>query len=151
MIKKFVVILILGLITSSCGFDPIYSSKSQNLMNIELVSVDGDNDINLGIKKKLRIHKNLNSDLIKLKLETKYTKEDLSKSDKGKIQNYQLKAITTIYISKNNLVKTIEIKESFTMENISDDFEETNYEKRIKENFSLSIYQKLIMRLIKIQ
>ena len=51
MIKKFVVILILGLITSSCGFDPIYSSKSQNLMNIELVSVDGDNDINLGIKK----------------------------------------------------------------------------------------------------
>ena len=37
------------------------------------------------------------------------------------------------------------------MENISDDFEEANYEKRIKENFSLSIYQKLIMRLIKIQ
>ena len=37
------------------------------------------------------------------------------------------------------------------MENMSDDFEEANYEKKIKENFALSIYQKLIMQLIKIQ
>ena len=53
--------------------------------------------------------------------------------------------------SKNNQNKIIEISESFTMENLSDDFEEENYEKEIKENFSLSIYQKLIMQLVKIQ
>ena len=82
MIRKFIFTLIFGLITSSCGFNAIYSSQSQNLMNIELVSDIGDNDINLGIKKKLRIHKNVNSELTKLKLETKYTKLDLSKSDK---------------------------------------------------------------------
>ena len=151
MTRKFIFILIFGLITSSCGFNPIYSSKSQNLLNIELLSEIGDNDINLGIKKKLKIHKNLDSDLIELKLETKYKKVDISKSDKGEIQNYQLSAIAIININKNNSAKTIKIKESFTMENMSDDFEEANYEKKIKENFALSIYQKLIMQLNKIQ
>ena len=151
MIRKFIFILIFGLITSSCGFNPIYSSQSQNLMNIELVSDIGDNDINLGIKKKLRIHKNFNTKLIKLNLETKYTKVDLSKNDKGEIQDYQLNVIAIISINKNNSEKTVEIKESFTMQNMNDDFEEANYEKRIKENFALSIYQKLIMQLIKIQ
>ena len=151
MIKKFIFIIILGLFTSSCGFSPIYSSKSENLMNIDLISADGDNDINLGIKSKLRIHKNSSSQLIYLKLETTYTKKDLSKNDAGEVQNYQLIANSKFNIIKNNHNKIIEISETFTMENLSDDFEEENYEKEIKENFSLSIYQKLIMQLVKIQ
>ena len=116
-------------------------------MNIELISEDGDNDINLGIKKKLRIHKNLNSELIKLKLETKYTKVDLSKSDKGEIQNYQLNAVAMIYINKSNSTKTIEIKESFTMENFAandnvlnevlDDFNALYYYSYLREELSI--------------
>tara|TARA_B100000700_G_C14868902_1_gene772441 strand:+ start:582 stop:1034 length:453 start_codon:yes stop_codon:yes gene_type:complete len=150
MIRAIILILILSLFSSSCGFAPIYSNTSENL-NINLISASGDNDINLGIKSKLRTHKNLSSQLIEIKLETAYTKQDLSKNDSGEVQNYQLNAISKFYIDKNNDQKIIEIRESFTMENINDDFEEQNYEKEIKENFSFSIYQKLIMQLIKIQ
>ena len=151
MIKKITVLLIVIFFTASCGFTPIYSSKSDNLMNINLVSADGDIEINRGIKSKLRIHKNLSSQLINVKLETTYKKKDLSKNNTGKIQNYQLSAVSKFYINKGNFEKTIEITENFTMENLSDDFEEASYEKEIKENFSLSIYQKLIMQLVKMQ
>tara|TARA_Y100001970_G_scaffold282949_1_gene396990 strand:+ start:179 stop:628 length:450 start_codon:yes stop_codon:yes gene_type:complete len=149
MIKNIVFILILSLFSSNCGFSPIYSSTSENL-NINLISADGDNDINIGIKSKLRLHKNLSSPLIEIQLDTTYVKKDLSKNDAGEVQNYQLSAISKFYIYRNNDQKIIEIKETFTMENINDDFEEQNYEKEIKENFSFSIYQKLIMQLIKI-
>ena len=96
MIKKIIFILILGIVTSSCGFSPIYSSKSDNLMNINLVSADGDIEINRGIKSKLRIHKNLSSQVINVKLETT-TKKDLSKNNTGKIQNYQLVQFQNLY------------------------------------------------------
>ena len=43
------------------------------------------------------------------------------------------------------------IKETFTMKNLEDDFEEKNYEKTIKENLANLIYQKLMIQILKFE
>ena len=44
--------------------------------------------------------------------------------------------------------KKIEFNETFNIENISEKFEQLNYEKEIKKNFAISIKDKLIFNLI---
>tara|TARA_B100000035_G_scaffold310689_1_gene318949 strand:+ start:1526 stop:1981 length:456 start_codon:yes stop_codon:yes gene_type:complete len=151
MPNRSLILLLLFLFLTSCGYTPIYSSKENNRLNISVENYEGDNDINFKIISKLRTHKNLNTEEFKIKIKTDYKKTDLSKDITGKIQDYELTISSTFEINYSDTTRNFTIKETFTMKNLEDDFEERNYEKTIKENLANSIYQKLMIQMLKFE
>ena len=151
MFKKNFILLLLFLFLTSCGYTPIYSSRDNNRLNISVENYQGDNDINFKIVSYLRIHKNLSTEEFKINIKTDYTKKDLSKDIAGKVQDYELTISSIFKINYLDTEKNFTINETFTMKNLDDDFEERNYEKTIKENLANSIYQKLMIQLLKIE
>lgn len=151
MIKKIFIFWILFSLITSCDYKPIYSSKEKNKFNIQIENYEGDLEVNNRIISKLRTHKNLNNQLFKISFTTDYKKIDLSKDITGKIQNYEMIIKSDFKIYSSDIEKSFSIKEIFIMKNFEDDFEEKNYERKIKENISNLIYQRLINQLTKIQ
>ena len=149
MIKKILIVIIVCLATTSCGFTPLAFYKEDLNINIEVLDYKGDYQINSALRSKLAIHKN-NKDveLYKITIETKYEKKDSSKDASGNIENFDLIASTTFEISQEENTTKISFSEKFSMENFSDDFEEDSYEKEIKENFAESIYNKFISHIL---
>ena len=150
MIKIFFLKIILILVLSGCDYTPIYSTKDDQF-NIEVLSYQGDREINSKILSKFRMHKNINSELVQIKFNTTYQKNVISKNLAGKAEEYQLEAKTNYTIIINDLEKNYIISENFKMKNFEDDFEERNYEQRIKENIADINYQKLILQIKKIK
>ena len=150
MIKTFFLKIILILILIGCDYTPIYSAKDGQF-NIEILSYEGDREINSKILSKFRIHKNINSELIQIKFSSTYQKNDVSKNLAGKAEEYLLEATTNYTIITSNLEKNFIIKESFKMKNFEDDFEERNYEQRIKENIADINYERVILQIKKIK
>jgi hypothetical protein len=97
------------------------------------------------------MHKNTNSELIQIKFSSTYQKSDVSKDLAGKAEEYLLEAVTNYTIITSNLEKNFIIKESFKMKNFEDDFEERNYELRIKENIANINYERVILQIKKIK
>ena len=151
MFKKSFIPFLLIIFLTHCGFTPMYSSKDNNRLNISIENYEGDNDINFKIVSNLRIHNNLSTEEFKINITTDYKKTDLSKDIAGKIQDYELTISSIFKVNYLDNEKNFTIKETFTMKNLDDDFEERNYEKTIKENLANSIYQKLMIQLLKIE
>ena len=150
MKNRSLILLLLFLFLTSCGYIPLYSSK-ENRLNISVENYEGDNDINFKLISKLRTHKNLNTEEFKIKIKTDYKKTDLSKDITGKIQDYELTISSTFEVNYSDTTRNFTVKETFTMKNLEDDFEERNYEKTIKENLANSIYQKLMIQMLKFE
>ena len=150
MIKKFILKIIIILILTSWDYTPIYSTKDGQF-NIEILSYEGDREINSKILTKFRMHKNTNSELIQIKFSSTYQKSDVSKDLAGKAEEYLLEAVTNYTIITSNLEKNFIIKESFKMKNFEDDFVERNYELRIKENIANINYERVILQIKKIK
>ena len=146
MIKKFVSIFILVLF-SSCDYSPLYSSKSNKFLNIEITSYTGDSRANSIIRSRLNNNKNLNVEVIKIMIETEYIKKDLSRNTAGDIETYELILMARFFVDFGNEKKTISISKNSKMENFNDKFEEKDYEDRMKENMSNSIYESLVIQL----
>jgi|OM-RGC.v1.024556149 hypothetical protein len=146
MKKKFSIIFFLFILLSSCGYEALYSSKSE-ILNIEILDFKGDSRVNSKIIQKLNRYKNNSSELYEVSFETYYTKKESSKNSSGKIENYRLSVISNFIIKKAGIIKNFSISENFTMKNIDDEFQELNYENKIKENIADSIVQKLIIQL----
>lgn len=147
MVYKLFIKLILMVALTSCGYSPIYSSKEDQRLNIEILEYEGDRQINLEIISKLNFHDNEQSDLIKLSINTYYEKNDLTKSLTGEIEQYQIEAQTTYSIITKSSKRTFTNTETFIMKNFDDDFEERNYEKKIKSNIANLNYRKLMTKL----
>ena len=150
MPNRSLILLLLFLFLTSCGYTPLYSSK-ENRLNISVENYEGDNDVNFKLISKLRTHKNLNTEEFKIKIKTDYKKTDLSKDITGKIQDYELTISSIFEINYSDTTRNLMIKETFTMKNLEDDFEEKNYEKTIKENLANLIYQKLMIQILKFE
>ena len=151
MIKKILIKIFCIISLTSCGFTPMYSSIDSNKLNIQVVESQGDNIINSMIISKLRVHNNRDEKLFKIKLSTQYVKNDFSKNLKGEVTEYQLNATTNYKISGENVEKEFNINESFIMKNFADNFEEKNYEKRLKGNIANVNYQKLMLQILKLK
>jgi len=100
MPNRSLILLLLFLFLTSCGYTPIYSSKENNRLNISVENYEGDNDVNFKLISKLRTHKNLNTEEFKIKIKTDYKKTDLSKDITGKTPLYW-----AVYKKSNECVK----------------------------------------------
>ena len=147
MIKKKLVIISLIFVLTSCGFTPIYLKNNNVNFSIEQVSYTGDRELNNFLKTNLNQYKNKDVDnKIYIEAKSEYNKIVLSKDGTGEVTNYELVAEVIFLIKSSN--KEIKISEKKIMSSMTDKFEETKYERSIKQSFASSIAYKLISKLI---
>ena len=149
MIKKNFIKIIFIFLLASCGYSPMLSTMDNKILNIEVVSHEGDKVINQVLRSKFKIHRNENEELIKISINSSYKKKDLSKNLTGKVEDYKIETTTSFIVSRNKNEKNFSFSEEYTIENFDDDFEERNYVKKIRINFANISYQKLMLQLYK--
>ena len=149
MIKKNFIKIIFIFLLASCGYSPMLSTMDNKILNIEVISHEGDKEINQVIRSKLKIHRNENEELIKISINSSYNKKDLSKNLTGKVEDYKIETTTSFIVSRNKNEKNFSFSEEYTIKNFDDDFEERNYEKKIRRNVANINYQKLMLQLYK--
>ena len=145
--KKSIIVLSLIFFLSNCGFAPIYQKSTNVNFSIEQVSYSGDRELNNFLKTNLGKYKNKKTDnKINIEATSVYKKIILSKDATGEVTNYQLEAEVKFLIKSKN--KEIIINENHIMNSKSDKFEETRYERIIKQNFASAITNKLLSELM---
>ena len=146
MIKKNIAIISLIFFLTSCGFTPIYLKNNNINFSIEQVNFSGDRELNNFLKTSLSRYRNEKvNNKIFIEGESKYNKIILSKDGTGEVTNYQLEAEVVFLIKSTN--KEMKFTEKKIMESMVDKFEETKYEKSVKQSFASSITYKLISEL----
>ena len=149
---KKILIPVLFLILTSCGFTPIYNASEKVDYNINLVEQKGDGIINNKIISEISRLTNKNSKIIyNIKLTTNYSKSIISKDAKGSATNYEISVVSNFNIEYGNTVKEITINEKQNIKKIADIFEQRNYENTLKNNFAISIVNKLNIELLSIK
>ena len=143
---------ILFLIVASCGFTPMYNASEKVDYNINLIEEKGDSVINNKIISEISRISNKNSKRIySIKLTTNYSKSIISKDAKGSATNYEISVVSNFIIEYENNVKEININEKQNIKKIADIFEQRNYENTLKNNFGISIVNKLNIELLSIK
>jgi len=109
---------------------------------------DGDRDLSTYLKNNLNAYFVIKG-IKKYKIDTSidYTKNSVSKNSKGDTVEYELIAIVRFEITSEDFSKELVIKENLKMNNFSDEFEERQYEKTIKQNMARSISSKLLTQI----
>jgi len=145
--KKNILLIFLIFFLSSCGFSPIYLKNTNVNFSIEQVNYTGDRELNNFLKTNLDQYKNKkNNNKIYIEANSVYEKTILIKNKAGEVTNYQLEVEVLFLIKPSN--KKIKITEKKIMDSMDDKFEETRYERSIKQNFASSISNKLSLKLI---
>ena len=147
--KKILIIYLFSLLLQSCGYVPMYANNQKVDFYIEEIRFDdGDRDLSTYLKN------NLNSYFVikgnknyKIDTSIDYTKNSVSKNSKGDTVEYELIAIVRFEITSEDFSKELVIKENLKMNNFSDEFEERQYEKTIKQNMARSISSKLLTQI----
>ena len=154
MFKK-IVISILLLFLSSCGYESVYSKK--NIVNYDFfiseLTTDGNRDVNIKIKEKL-----INYLLIKegkeliLKIASSAKKVVTAKNTAGDPTSFKYTIIIKIKVMmEDDLVANFEIVENFDYNNNANKFDLKRYEREIINNLAETATQKLIYKLSNIK
>ena len=143
--KLFIILL---LFLTSCGYSAIYKNTVSNNLKINIIGMQGDNDMNNLIKNELELYSNENANnKFDININTDYKKNTISKNTSGTASNYQLALNVEFTIITKNKKEKILFVQRFNIENNPDSFEQKNYEDKIKRNFANSIREKLILKL----
>ena len=147
--KKILIIYLLLLLLQSCGYAPMYANNQKVDFYIEEIKFDeGDRDLSMYIKNNLNAYFVIKGNK-KYKIDTSinYIKNSVSKDLKGDTVEYELIATVRFVITNEEFNKELVIRESLKMNNFSDEFEERQYEKTIKQNMARSISSKLLTQI----
>tara|TARA_B100000963_G_C22538524_1_gene631049 strand:- start:41 stop:496 length:456 start_codon:yes stop_codon:yes gene_type:complete len=147
MIKKYLILFFITFLLSACGYSSLYKDLDNKKLNLKIVEINGDKELNNFILSNLNKYLDKEGEQIKIIINTNYSKSVVSRDSKGSISNYQLVVNSIFNVQINDQNKTISMRESFIMKNISDSYEKKNYEKTIKQNLSNSIANELVLRL----
>ena len=147
--KKNLIIVLITIFLNSCGYTALY--KNNNLddlkMNYEVLTADGDSEINNYILTDLNKYQSSNTkQKIKIKINSTYSKSGISNDKKGKTTAYSLVVVTTFDVNVNEKDKKIIIREKVRINRFDDTFEQKNYEKKIKKDISKLIVDRFMNR-----
>ena len=144
MTKK-ITTFFLFFILFGCGFSPIYTSKSDLKFNLEILNSVGDKEINKYMSNNLKKYtdKNLDEKII-IKIDTSYSKLNISKDSKGSSTGYKLIAKTRFNINSNEKKDNVSFTEKLILNRFDDVFEEKRYETKLKEDIAILTVKKLI-------
>ena len=147
--KKKIFSFIIIIMLTHCGFTPIYEGKNKLDYNITISESMGDKLINSLIGNEIRKISDFNSSKkITLEIDTNYSKIVISKDNKGSVSNYRMVMETNIQINYDSKIKDIIFKDNQDITNISDIFEQKNYENTIKKNFAIAAVRNLNLKLL---
>ncbi len=146
MLKKFVLFIILVLLTSGCDYSPIHSIKTNNT-EIKIISMSGDKEINNYLSKELEKKSKASSEKVEVIINTNFSKRVLAKDTKSFATDYELQVIGNFELRKDDNSKSVKITEKFRYKNLNDNYEQKNYEKMIKLNLAQIIISKLNLRI----
>lgn len=144
MKKLFLLISIIFIY--SCGYSPLYLAGKNDLL-LNLKKIEGDFELNNYIKNDLKIASDNNSkNVFDINAETKFEKIILTKDATGDATDYRLDFTVKFLIISEN--KEVSYKESFKIKKNDQKFEQSNYEREIKRNFSEIVKDKLVLYLL---
>ena len=154
MLKK-ILIPVLLLFLSTCGYETMYSEKNNaySSFSISEITLDGENNINIRIKSKLNNYTLVEKDKqFILKIKSSVEKITLAKNIAGDATNYRstLKLGVQVVL-ENNLVNNLEIIESFDYDSIENTFDLKRYEREIQNTLANTAVDKLLYKLSNIQ
>ena len=139
------------LILTGCGFAPMYNNYSKLDYVISINEKKGDRFINNIISNEIKRISSLDSkNQLNIKINTIFEKIIVTKDTKGSVSEYQLNTTTFITLENFNN-RSFKFNESLNLKNISDIFQQKNYENTIKRNFVISLVRKLNLELLKKQ
>lgn len=149
MKKKFVQILIVLLITTSCGFK-VYNQADLIKYSIEEIRTTGDKRINYNLKNK--IISSLRNDYKKriiLIIETKKSKTIKEKNIKNQITKYQISINANIRIESADFnIEPFTIQENGDYNISSQHSQSINVEKKLIRQLSSNLGDKIIEELL---
>ena len=152
MLKKIVTFTFFLLFIFGCNYKPLYQNNIDNSFNIELTSLEGDNQVNSIIQLNLnRFNNKKSSKKFNIKINSSYNKIVIAKNTAGNNTNYQIMITSNFFIKSEIIEKTLTITEKFNFTEGENTFENNDYERIIKNNMISSITNKLIMELTKIK
>ena len=109
--------------------------------------MNGDIEVNNFIKNDLKVLSDINSDKIyEINIDSDFTKIIIAKDASGRATDYKLEMKVKFYILSNKY-KEVTFSENFKTKHNNVKFEQSNYEKEIKKNFSKMIVNKLSLYL----
>ena len=147
--KKFLTITLLILL-SSCGYSSIYKNQEKVNFLVEIINMSGDFQINNFIKNDLKVISNINSNKIyEVEIDSDFKKIIIAKNASGIATDYKLEMEVKFQIISNKN-KEVTFSENFKIKHQDEKFEQSNYEKEIKKNFSKIVTNKLSLYLIKL-
>ena len=153
-IKKLIPIFLIMILLNNCGYTPRYAVNKNINFTIDLIEFTGDREFNNFLKSKLtryKKNKDNNKKNYKLNLDTEYKKNIKSRDSTGSAEKYELVIIVNAIVQSELIEpKKLIFEEKFIMKKFEDVFEEKNYEKTIKENFSDLILDRIIFYLFKL-
>ena len=148
---KNIAIITFVLFLSHCGYSSVYKNQQSIDFQINIIETEGDYEMNNLIKNEIKLYSNKESvKIYKIKVDTDYKKDVLTKNSSGVITDYNLSVISVFSINLENKNKTFKFEENINIKNQTDTFEQNTYEKDIKRNFASTIREKLFSAILSI-
>ena len=144
---KKIILALSFLLLVSCGYRPIFSSKSSNFLIEEIIYNENDK-ISLKIRNNLTYLSKTENYIrvIKLKLRSEKKIDISSKDSKGDPLVYKMTISTNIEIYSNNeLSMKKNITKNFSYKNTENKFDLKQYEKTIENNLIETIKEDIIL------
>ncbi len=148
MKKIFILILIVFLPLSGCGYSPIYSGVDSKTFKFNILKIVGDEEMNNIVNLKIKEVSNQNSSIsLDLNINTDFARSILSKNKEGKATSYSLKTYVLFEVISKEGSQEYVFAEEIKTKNMNNEFELKEYEKTVKNNFIDSKIFELISQL----
>jgi len=144
---KKIILILSFLLLVSCGYQPIFSSKTSNFLIEEIIYNENDK-VSLKIRNNLTyLSKTENYiKVIRLKLSSEKKIDISSKDSKGDPLVYKMTISTNVEIySSNELTMQKNITKNFSYKNTENKFDLKQYEKTIENNLIETIKEDIIL------
>jgi len=148
MIKKISYILIILFFLHHCEYKPIYSDLNKADFKINIIKIEGDSEMNNLVASSIKKYsKKTSNKVYDLKIQTKYTKENLIKNKKAETTTYLLSNEINFYVTNNEINKNYQFSETIKTKSNNNQFEFKKYESSVKNNFINSKINEFILKL----
>lgn len=145
--KNFFLIFIFLL--TSCGYQPLYSSKNSNKLIFKEIEFQGDKSINRNLISSTFIKEDAQNYLYeKIIIKNEKTIVETSKDAKGIPESYRMTIdLQVSIIDKGNIIKEKKFSREFLYKNIDNKFDLYEYEIDVQQNLINKITEELIIYL----
>ena len=147
--KSLLSTIILSIILTNCGFNPIYSSKSSNFEIVEITNKN-ENKNSFAIEKMIMSLSNQDAKRkVKLEIDYKQSFITILKDNKGDPVKKKLSINVNLIVKneKNNVLVNKTFNEEFSYDVQSDKFNMAQYVDNITENLNTKISNDIIFLL----